>query len=87
MNKPMTAGGKASICHWNLKFSFLTRHQCISFIEKYLASDIANNFSYEEFTLENGETEYIIEIEDMPWANNLVVVADILEKVDYEFQE
>lgn len=85
-----TVNGRASICHWELQFYFLTKEQCQNFITKFMAWDIPVNYSYREEEIwdrnsdpARREVRYTVEIEDMSWANNLTFVAKMLEEVDY----
>lgn len=74
-------GNRASVCTWDLTFTFFTRAQCISFINELLeSSDIPWNVSYEQ----KDHNEHIVEIIGMSWAKNLTLVAEILERVDHK---
>lgn len=80
--KPTTGGGRASICNWGLKVSFLTKEQCQKFIKKFMRLDIPVNFEY--YTEEENPTKHVVAIEGFSWAFNLKKVAKMLESVDYE---
>lgn len=74
---------KASVCTWDLQFSFSTREQCMSFINELLeTSDIPWNVSYEQ----REDKLHVVEIDGMSWANNLTFVARILERVDHKME-
>lgn len=78
---------RASVCTWDLQFYFLRKEQCQFVIEKFMKIEIPMNFSYREenFWEENRSvTRFIIEIKNMPWANNLTHIAEILESVDHK---
>lgn len=82
-----TVKGKASICHWNLQFRFYTKDQCKKFIKLLMKENV--NYHYEYWYVmgdSSNPSEYWISIKDQPWANNLVRIAKILQKVDYEFE-
>jgi len=79
MNPSVT--GKASVCTWDLTFTFRTREQCTSFINELLeTSDIPWNVSYEQ----KDNNVHVVDIVEMSWANNLKYVAEILQRVDHK---
>ena len=78
-------GNKASVCHWDLMFYFLTKEQCITFINEYLSTvEYPAPVRYEH---EAGDSltpdKHIVHIEDGAWADNLAEVAQMIRKVDY----
>lgn len=78
--------GRASICTWNLEFRFLTREQCLKFINLYLEEfEYADNIKYDLVT---GDSliahEHWVTIENNSWANNLTKVGKLLQQCDYE---
>lgn len=78
--------GHASICHWDLRFSFLTKDQCMEFINELSKTDLQINFSCsEELGMEGKERRFVIELHDMVWAHNLTIVAKILQTIDYNY--
>ena len=80
-SKYTTFSGKASICQWELKFSFKLREQVVEFIKLLLEEDIHHTFTTYDELLETS-TIYVVEIE-CSWANNLTRIGTLLEKVDY----
>lgn len=78
--------GRASICNWNLEFRFLTREQCIKFINLYLNEfDYADNIQYKMICGDSlTANQYWVTIEESAWANNLTAVGKLLEKCDYQ---
>jgi hypothetical protein len=81
-------GRNASICHWSLSFSFYTKEQCERFISEYMKEAILVNFNYRvEIGDGSKPYQYVVDIDDMSWANNLTRVAKILEKIDYQDEE
>jgi hypothetical protein len=74
---------KASICHWSLRASFYTKQQVVDAITMLLAEEIDFNLSF-SVELEATRTAYVLEIDEMPWAENLTTVAQILERVDHK---
>lgn len=83
-----TVRGSASICSWTLKFRFLTREQCLKFINLYLKEfEYSDNITYEMVVGDSvTKNEHWVTIEDVIWANNLTRVGKLLEKCDYEFE-
>lgn len=79
--KPVV-GGRASICTWELEFYFLDKAQVKQFIDLLLEDEIDFDFEYEKRLDETHERHYIIVTGS--WANNLVRVAKLAEKVDYK---
>lgn len=80
MNKPVV-NGKASICEWELELSFRDRSQVNEFIKLLLDEDVSYNFCVEK-ELDEISVFYVITVVGH-WANNLVHVAKLAEKVDY----
>ena len=74
-------GSRASICQWELRFTFLLKEQCEEFISAYLKCDIPIEFSYREELTESSSV-HVIDVEGC-WANNLSFVAKLLEAVDH----
>lgn len=72
---------RASICHFDLKFTFLAEEQAEYFIKEYLKWNIPVKFTYEENT-DTGVSKFIITINDMCWAENLKDIAKILIECD-----
>ena len=79
-----TVRGSASICTWTLNFRFLTREQCVKFINLYLAEfEYASNVEYEMIVGDSlTKDEHWVSIEGS-WANNLTKVGQLLEQCDY----
>jgi hypothetical protein len=77
--------GRASICHWELYFEFLDKNQCTQFIAKFMEADQLCKIQY---YVEGGDSlrpdKHCIHIEDGAWANNLTIIAKLLEEVDYK---
>lgn len=85
-NKPVV-GGRASICNWDLQFSFRTREQCKKFIDRLFELDMhmVPEFDYTEDHNDGTNSQmFHVSIHSMPWAHNLVTIAKILEEVDYQ---
>lgn len=79
-----TKNNKASICHWELEFEFITKEQCQKFINLYMELEIPVSFSYTTSMGDSGTSDrHIILVENGIWANNLKILAEILDKVDY----
>lgn len=76
-----TYGSRASICKWELRFSFLCKEQCQKFIKLLMKDSIDFIFSYEKVMTDTGE-HYVIDVE-CHWAHNLTKVAKMIEKVDH----
>lgn len=74
-------GGRASICTWELEFYFYDKQQICKFVELLMADEIDFDFEYEKQLDETHERHYISVTGS--WANNLVRVAQLAEKVDY----
>ena len=75
--------GRASICNWSLRASFLTKEQAVKAVRKILKEEIDFNVSFEA-ELDATRTHFVVNVDDMSWANNLSTVARILESVDYD---
>lgn len=75
---------RASVVHAELSVKFLSKEQCELFVK-----DIVSKESYPCFSVETvvGDSmthdEFIVTLEDICWANNLVRISKILEKYDY----
>jgi hypothetical protein len=69
-----------------LRVRFRTKEQVKKAIHYLLEMDIDIDFS---LTFELGDSDtantYIIDIDSMSWANNLIDVAKIFKKVDYQY--
>lgn len=83
MTPKPTVNGKASICHWDLRVTFLIKKQATEAVALLLKEDIDFSVSFST-ELDASRTLYVIEVNDMPWANNLATVASILQQVDYQ---
>jgi hypothetical protein len=80
-------GTRASICHWDLEFSFLTKEQCKKFIDEYMKIDMPIEFAYKQVNRDSFDpTLHIVKL-NSTWADNLTDVAKILEKCDYQNEE
>jgi hypothetical protein len=75
--------GRASICTWELEFHFRKEEQIREFIALLMKEDVLYNFEYEQ-TFDETSTLYYIRISGS-WANNLVAVAKLADKVDYKY--
>lgn len=81
-----------SVCHSTLKFSFKTQEQATKFIKLFLKHHVnhvpADNLFYEVVTEfdERGlpYDVYIITIDDIHWANNLIKIAKLIKKCDFK---
>lgn len=80
MARPIV-GGRASICQWELEFYFLDKDQVRKFIKLLMKEEVDYNFEYEKTLDETRERHYVTVRGH--WANNLVRVAKLAEKVDY----
>lgn len=80
-NKP-TSNGRASICHWELEFSYRTEKQIVDFLGLLISEELLFDFEYEKRLDDTGELHYIV-ISGC-WAANLVRVAQLAEQVDYD---
>jgi len=74
---------RASICNWSLRASFLTKDQATKAVKKILKESVDFNVSYEA-EMGNDRMYYVVNVNDMHWANNLSTVAKILESVDHK---
>lgn len=81
----ITRHGKASICRWIIEASFITKEQITDFITEYMKLDIPLEFSYEEKE-EDGITNYTVNVSGC-WAQNLKDIGELLEHVDYSFDD
>ena len=81
MNQPVV-NGRASICTWELEFYYRDKDQIRKFIDLLMADEIDFNFEYEKSLDDMHELHYITV--SGSWANNLVRVAKMAEKVDYK---
>jgi hypothetical protein len=71
---------RASICSWELEFSFLTREQCLKFINLWLTEFLPpTKITYQE----NSDDTHSVLIENGGWAHNLTRLAELLELCDY----
>ena len=77
--------GKASVCTWRVQVKFLSADQCLKFITTMMKDfDPIPDFTFEN----NPETEgFIITIGEYSWANNLKILAEMLEDVDFSAEE
>lgn len=76
--------GRASICTWELEFYFRTEEQIRAFIKLLIEDELLFDFEYEKILDETTTLHYIL-IKGS-WANNLVRVAQMAEKVDYKWE-
>lgn len=79
--KPVV-NGKASLCQWELTFSFLDKLQVNKFIELLLEDEIDFDFQYDHEFCDNVHTHTVTVTGS--WANNLTRISKMLEKVDYD---
>ena len=77
-----TVNNRASICTWELNFSFRTKTQICQFVELLLEDEVDFCFEYRKESDETSELHYITV--KGSWANNLVRVAKMAEKADYK---
>jgi hypothetical protein len=75
--------GRASICTWELEFHFRKEEQIREFIALLMKEDVLYDFEYEK-TFDETSTLHYIRISGS-WANNLVAVAKLADKVDYKY--
>lgn len=77
--------GSASICSWTLEFRFLTREQCLKFINLFLDEfTYADNIKYNMVIGDSLiKDEHWVTVENVSWANNLTKVGELLEQCDY----
>ena len=76
--------GRASICTWELEFYFFDEDQVRNFIKLLIDDEILFDFEFEK-VLDETRTRHYITIKGS-WANNLVRVAQLAEKVDYKWE-
>ena len=81
MTAGSVVGGRASICTWELEFYFYDKQQIRKFVELLMADEIDFDFEYEK-QLDDTHERHYISVTGI-WANNLVRVAQLAEKVDY----
>lgn len=81
MNKPVV-NGRASICDWELVFSFRDKAQINNFVQLLMQDEIDFAFEYEKELDETSELHYITVRGH--WSNNLTRIAKMLEEVDYK---
>lgn len=82
------AGSRASICSWNLSFYFLTKEQCLKFINLYMDEFPYSSFEYKHVVGDSlTKDEHWITIENYSWAYNLEEVARLIRKCDYQMEE
>ena len=81
MNKPVV-NGRASICAWELEFYYRDKDQIRKFVELLMADEVDFDFEYEK-RLDNTHELHYITVSGS-WANNLVRVSKMAEKVDYK---
>ena len=74
--------GRASICTWELHFHFRCEEQIRNFIALLMKEDLYD-FEYEKM-LDETSTLHYIRISGS-WANNLVAIAKLADKVDYKY--
>ena len=83
MNNKPVVDGRASVCTWELEFHFRDVKQVRKFIKMLMDDEINFNFEYETILEDTRELHYV-NIKGS-WANNLVRIAKMLKKVDYEW--
>ena len=77
-----TLGGKPSICHWDVEFRFKNREQCQTFVNAILQWDVFVDFRVQQ-DRSPGILVFTVRVLDVPWAENLVTLAQMAEKVDW----
>jgi hypothetical protein len=82
--KPVV-NGRASICNWEIEFSFLERKQIQKFIELLTNEDVVFDFSFYTL-LDETHTKYCILVSGS-WAYNMKLMAELAEQVDYNDEE
>lgn len=82
-----TIRGRASICQWELFFSFYDKEQCTKFMSAYMALEVTGARSI-KYTRIPGDSltldVHCVTLKDGVWANNLTTIAKLLEDVDYK---
>lgn len=74
--------GKPSICEWSLSATFKLKKQASAVVRDLMAAEVDFDVSLRsEMTATS--IIYVVEIDAMPWANNLKTAARILTKHDY----
>ena len=79
--KPVV-NNRASICAWELEFSFLEKEQVTRFIKKLMKDEINFNFEYYYDFNSEGREAHFVNVKGS-WANNLLRISEILTEVDY----
>jgi hypothetical protein len=74
--------GRASICEWELKLSFLDKNQAVDFIHLIMSDEIDFKVYYEKELTQTNE-KHNVEVSGY-WANNLTRVSKMAKKVDYK---
>jgi hypothetical protein len=77
-----TVNNRASICNWELNFSFRTKAQICQFVELLLEDEVDFYFEYRKELDETSEL-HLITVTGC-WANNLVRVSKMAEEADYK---
>ena len=80
--KPVV-NNRASICTWELEFSFLEKAQVTRFIKKLMKDEINFDFEYYYDTNSENRQAHFVVIKGS-WANNLQRISEMLTKVDYQ---
>jgi hypothetical protein len=84
-NNKYVVGNKASVCTWELTFSFLCKKQVDKFI-RLLLKDCVDMYTitFEVWSdyKDNRDNHYVTV--SSSWAHNITRVAKMLEKVDYK---
>jgi hypothetical protein len=75
--------GRESICTWELELYFRKEEQIREFISLLLKEDVLYDFEYEKI-LDEASTLHYVRISGS-WANNLVAVAKLADRVDYKY--
>lgn len=79
-SEPKSKSKMAAIIHSELYVKFRNKEQLSAFCKEYL--DLQDNPSFEVST-DRETSEFILTITDIIWANNLVWIAQLLDKYDY----
>lgn len=79
-----TVRNRASVAHSQLSVTFLSKEQLDAFVAALLKYE-----SYPSFTVETNvgdsvkPNEYNVTLHDIAWGHNLVAIAKLVEKFDY----
>lgn len=78
-----TTRNRASIADWQLSVTFLTKEQCRLFIDEVMKLDFNIDLEYDHVEGDSQVVTTHTVTLGMSWANNLTMIAKILEKYDY----